>query len=276
MPLVPAAIGAAIVVGAAARRAARQRALRAAAIPAELAGAAAALRATARAVIESPTDDVVNRYTGLMCARDELGSTALDAVQADDAATDRIVRAVGAVRTLVDEANGRLANAIPNTPTPPLVGEVLVLGMTGTGKSTLVNAMVEAPVAAARAGAPLTIGAQRYRTAERLGRLIDTRGLESAAGTTSPSGELTVLASLVDVVWYCVHAELGRFQPGERAVVRNLADARPVIVALTQALDPAASLRRAIQREVPPVPIIAVLAAPRCIRSRSFAQHGVK
>jgi len=119
-----------------------------------------------------------------------------------------------------------------------------IFGKTGVGKSTLINAIFGKEIAATGIGRPVTPGRHFYlHETNRLG-ILDNRGLEIA---DEPGKLLAEFAAYLDegrakpifeqihVVWYCVAAPSGRFEDGEAAFVRGLADlGMPVILVLTQ------------------------------------------
>ncbi len=119
-----------------------------------------------------------------------------------------------------------------------------LFGKTGVGKSTLVNAVFGAPVAATGIGEPVTHDAHLYLDDRgRLG-LLDTRGLEIGRDDRQLLKELEAyvkqmrrgpVEDQVHVVWYCVRGMDRRFEPFEADFVRRLAALDlPVIVVLTQ------------------------------------------
>jgi len=119
-----------------------------------------------------------------------------------------------------------------------------VFGKTGAGKSTLVNAIFRRPLAQTGIGKPVTKGLVYHRPAGSLLGLYDSEGFE-----TGSSGD-AVLAGLrshinesrskpfdehIHAVWYCVRATDLRFEDGQAAFVKSLAEmGLPVIVVLTQ------------------------------------------
>ncbi len=119
-----------------------------------------------------------------------------------------------------------------------------VLGKTGVGKSTLVNAVFGQQVAATGIGRPVTSGSQLY--VHRTGKLgiYDTPGLEVGRDTERIVSDIRHFLELtrslpfseqVHVVWYCVRAADRRFEQPEAALVRQVdALGLPVVLVLTQ------------------------------------------
>jgi len=106
-----------------------------------------------------------------------------------------------------------------------------IFGKTGVGKSTLVNAIFGEEVAATGIGGPVTAGSHLYLHAEGHFGVLDTRGLEIGADSSTILGELeeyvlqlrrAPLAEQVHVAWYCVRAGDRRFEDTEEAFVRAL------------------------------------------------------
>ena len=125
---------------------------------------------------------------------------------------------------------------------------VLVAGKTGSGKSTLINALFRENLATTGAGLPITQQLVRITKEGVPLTLYDTKGLELTA-----ESQREVLASLSDlliekrqgdprdkihVVYYCLNSTMARIEAMEIDIIKTLAQYVPVILVLTQQLDP--------------------------------------
>lgn len=119
-----------------------------------------------------------------------------------------------------------------------------LLGLTGVGKSTLVNAVFGAELARTGIGDPVTQHSRLYRHhASNLG-LYDTKGLEIGAGSAAllhdlrrfvETNRLGALQDQIHVVWYAIRAGTRRIQPGEQELIRAVAGLGiPVLLVMTQ------------------------------------------
>ena len=116
-----------------------------------------------------------------------------------------------------------------------------VIGGTGVGKSSLVNAVFGRDLAKVGKGLPVTRGVQYYSD-DSLG-IWDIEGFEIGSAL-SPAEQLRQhLAEIaahprdqqISVVWYCVKANDDRLTPADVAMIRELTTAGlPVILVLTK------------------------------------------
>ena len=116
-----------------------------------------------------------------------------------------------------------------------------VIGGTGVGKSSLVNAVFGRDLAKVGKGMPVTRGVQYYSD-DSLG-IWDIEGFEIGSSTPPAEklrGHLQEIRKHsanqpVSVVWYCVKANDDRLTPADIAMIRELDAARlPVILVLTK------------------------------------------
>lgn len=109
---------------------------------------------------------------------------------------------------------------------------VLVIGKSGVGKSTLVNAVFKDELARTGVGSPVTRHIRQYSKQGCPITIYDTPGME-LAGEQNTQIRLEV-AQLIDelrlkdpehhihIVWYCIHHELKRLEETERRWLREL------------------------------------------------------
>lgn len=121
---------------------------------------------------------------------------------------------------------------------------LLLVGKTGVGKSTLVNAIFGEEVAKTGIGEPVTRAEHLYLHQSGTLGVLDTRGLEVGKDNAALIAELKdylhgmrrkPLADQLHVAWYCVRAPDRRFEATEADFIRALAElGLPVILVLTQ------------------------------------------
>ena len=118
-----------------------------------------------------------------------------------------------------------------------------VFGKTGTGKSTLVNAIFGADVAATGTGAPVTEGLDYYSQTDSVLGLYDSRGFEIGEAGDKVLAELRhivedsrtkPMAEQIHAAWYTLRWSDRRFERQQVEFVRQLSDMMPVILVLTQ------------------------------------------
>jgi len=116
-----------------------------------------------------------------------------------------------------------------------------VVGGTGVGKSSLVNAVFGRDLAKVGKGLPVTRGAHYFHD-DSLG-IWDLEGFEIGSEKSPAESLRDNLATIrqrpaneqISVVWYCVNAHADRLQPPEIAMITELASAGlPVILVLTK------------------------------------------
>jgi GTP-binding protein EngB required for normal cell division len=134
-----------------------------------------------------------------------------------------------------------LDQLIKSVPRP----NVLVLGMTGAGKSSLVNLAFGETVAVTGTGKPVTKGIDYYDSPRRGLGIFDSRGYELGAkaedayfneiitfATNPASGRI---AQGVHLAWYCIPAESERMQSIDAKVIIKLQEAGvPLAVVITK------------------------------------------
>lgn len=129
---------------------------------------------------------------------------------------------------------------------PP--ANIMVAGITGTGKSTLLNAVFGAELAATGKGRPVTAHIDEYQNDGVPIHIWDTVGLEldSAKTKESINSIRDTIASRADsddqfnhvhAIWYCINSGSNRYQGAELDFIKNLHSIGvPFIIVLTQCI----------------------------------------
>jgi uncharacterized protein (DUF697 family)/GTP-binding protein EngB required for normal cell division len=166
---------------------------------------------------------------------------------------------------------------------------ILISGQTGVGKSTLINSVFRAQLAAEGVGRPVTTLVQRYRVERIPVTIYDTPGIELGRSKKEVIREYrkTIKDSLngpldehVHIAWYCMSAETPRVQDYDIDVIKALAEEVPVLLVLTQCVDDerAEALESAIAAEHLPIhgPPLRTLARERRIAGHTIPPFGLE
>ncbi len=129
---------------------------------------------------------------------------------------------------------------------PP--ANIMVAGITGTGKSTLINAVFGSELAATGRGRPVTSQIDEYKNDSIPIHIWDTVGLELDSQKTKESIDAIrdTIASKADsddqfdhvhAIWYCINSGSNRYQGTELDFIKNLHSIGvPFIIVLTQCI----------------------------------------
>lgn len=135
---------------------------------------------------------------------------------------------------------------------------VMLVGKTGVGKSTLINNVFRERLAATGIGKPITKHLRRIAKEGIPIVLYDTRGLELSENVQSEVREEIFAAieeskakgksEAIHVVYYCINANSSRIEESEIAFINELANKLPVIIVLTQSIgQPAEQFKKYIE-----------------------------
>lgn len=126
------------------------------------------------------------------------------------------------------------------------VANIMVAGITGTGKSTLINAVFGSEMAATGSGRPVTEHIDEYENGDIPIHIWDTVGLELDSEKTKESIK-SIKATIasksssndqydrVHAIWYCINSGSNRYQGAELEFIKELHSIGvPFIIVLTQ------------------------------------------
>lgn len=166
---------------------------------------------------------------------------------------------------------------------------ILLIGKTGVGKSTLINNIFRENLAMTGVGRPVTEHLEKISKEGIPINLYDTRGLEldpsvQKAVRSEVDEELAQMAKYgaerdrIHLVWYCVNTGTNRLESFEEEWIRDLTAKLPVIVVLTQSLqqENMEQLKTYIgSRNLPIQGIVPVIASPYVIGGFSVPSFGL-
>jgi uncharacterized protein (DUF697 family)/GTP-binding protein EngB required for normal cell division len=162
---------------------------------------------------------------------------------------------------------------------------VLVAGLAGVGKSTLINAVFGRKVAMTGVGFSQTQRTEAHEVPDSPLRIYDTRGFEIINAEKTVGAVQACIETLrastdpndqIHIAWTCILEQSHRIEPVHKNLLTMLQALRvPSIVVITQALGEAEMESKVRELAVPNDEVAAVLAEPKIIASHTFPQRGV-
>lgn len=169
---------------------------------------------------------------------------------------------------------------------PPL--NILLVGKTGVGKSTLINAVFREELTRTGIGLPVTQSIEKLSKPGLPLNLYDSKGLE-----LSDKSRAQVTQSLFDLidscqkrgpneaihlVYYCIHGSLTRVELEEIEIIRQLHVKVPLVIVLTQALrEESQQMTDFLQQVLPDIPVHKLLAkSARIMDGHQIEAYGLE
>jgi|GEM_PF-62318 len=120
---------------------------------------------------------------------------------------------------------------------------VLIVGSTGVGKSTLINAVFQGEMAATGDGVPVTQGVRAYTKKGVPLTIFDSRGLELEDFDASKAELLDEVRSRrkkidsrehIHIAWLCISEDSRRVEEAHQHLAKELSEFMPVVVVITK------------------------------------------
>jgi GTP-binding protein EngB required for normal cell division/uncharacterized protein (DUF697 family) len=162
---------------------------------------------------------------------------------------------------------------------------IVIAGLTGIGKSTIINAVFGARCAPVGIGRSVTTATRAYQEADNPLRIYDTRGFEirDADATVAAVRDLVVKLrhsrdanDQIHLAWLGILEQSHRIEPVHLSLLALFQSLGvPMVVVITQALGDDEMERSVRELAIPRDGLVSVLAEPKTIGGHTFPAHGV-
>lgn len=176
------------------------------------------------------------------------------------------------------------------------IANIIIAGVTGAGKSTLINAVFGNDFAATGKGRPVTQEIREYCSPNAPVRIWDSIGFEIGNGNDGISKTKASIEKIkqtieqqaskgdpdrIHAIWYCINQGGSRYQPAEADFVKELYSMGvPFIIIITQCIDDDDEFVKEIEKlnhknGIMDIPVIEVLAQDRKLKSGCIPAFGL-
>ena len=180
----------------------------------------------------------------------------------------------------VEEANRTPANYYSTKTSKEL--SVIVAGMTGSGKSTLINAIFGWNIAATGRGRAVTTKTDRYSNDTDKIIIYDTVGLQlktSNNDTVVSDIGAVIKNNQSSIIWYCVNSRANKFE--DDIFIKLHSCGVPMLIVLTNTIEDDDNLEREIIKSINSkglrdIPVVPVLARDYTIKENIIHAFGLE